>query len=77
MKLVPTYFVPTTENRRKGDWKMSAKSIIFNRSIAVRLQNRKHPQRYKYEEEEPDSNEGNQRVLGPPEQQFPEKKAAA
>ena len=55
---------------------MSTKSITFNRSVAARLEDRKHAQPYEHEEEEPDTNEANQWLLGP-EQQLPKKRVAA
>ena len=66
-----------TEDRHEGDFKMSAKSITLNRSAAVRLQDRKHPQRYKDEEEESKTNEEHQRVLEAAEWQLAEEKVAA
>ena len=65
------------EDRCEGDLKMSAKSITLNRSAAVRLQDRKHPQRYKEEEEESKTNEEHQRVLDSSEVQLADEKVAA
>lgn len=55
---------------------MSSKSISVNRSTAVQLENRKHPQRYKDEQEELDTNEAeNEWLLARPEWQVPKKAA--
>jgi hypothetical protein len=43
---------------------MPIKSITLNRSVADQLEDRKHPQPYDYEEEESDTYEANQLLLG-------------